>query len=48
MDPFCSEGKYEIITNNKKYDFSSSKRIDIDMETEVLQIKRTNGELPAE
>ena len=47
MDPFCSEGKYEIITNNKKYDFSSSKRIDIDMETEVLQIKRTNGELPA-
>ena len=44
---FVQKEKYEIITNNKNMIFSSSKRIDIDMETEVLQIKRTNGELPA-
>ena len=47
VDPFCAKGNFEITSNNQKINFSPYKRIDIPMEGEVLEIKRTDGDLPA-
>jgi len=47
VDPFSADGKFEISSNNRKLNFMSSKREDINMEHEVLKIKRLDGDLPA-
>ena len=47
VDPFSATGKFEISSNTKKINFISKKREDIQMEQEVLKIKRLDGDLPA-
>jgi len=47
IDPFCSEGKYEITNEGSKSIFESSHRKDIEMKSEVLKVKRIDGKMPA-
>ena len=48
LDPFSAEGKY-LLTNSDgdEYLFEPGKRVDIKMKSEVLKIKRLDGNLPA-
>lgn len=46
LDSFCAKGNYEVITNNKKYNFKNGHRKDINMDAEVLSVRRTDGEFP--
>ena len=46
LDSFCAKGNYEVITNNKKYNFKSGHRKDISMDAEVLSVRRTDGKFP--
>jgi hypothetical protein len=47
IDPFCSEGKYEITNDDRMCIFESSHRKDIEMKSEVLKVKRMDGKMPA-